>query len=210
MTAPYAVQRLRLPESLHGEGAAEFLEFSELTDAVERQIWGHEDRCSPAEFRLGVWRDTRYELTSLFFVRDGGRMVARAWCQVPLKEDRDRAMVRSEVLDEHAGRGLGRLLLDAATEEARRYGRTLLNSFTEHPAGFGAVDLGAEGPDVVVPSTGAGALPAAARSVAFARAAGFELSQVERFSELVLAEREGRCRRLRRPRVGRCAGGAPR
>lgn len=186
MSAQYRVQRLRLPDSLHGTDATEFLEFSELTDAVERQIWGHEDRCSPPEFRLGVWRDTRYELTSLFFVRDGERMVGRGWCQLALLEDRDRASVRAEVLDEYAGRGIGRLLLAAATEEAARHGRTLLNTFTEHPVGFDA-----EAPDAVVPSTGSGALPAAARSVRFARAAGFELSQVERFSELVLAEHDG-------------------
>ncbi|WP_138414249.1 GNAT family N-acetyltransferase [Sinomonas gamaensis] len=179
MSSQYRVQRLRLPASIHGEDAAEFREFSELTDSVERQIWGNDDRCSPPAFRLGVWRDTRYELTSLFFVRLGGRMVGRGWCQMPLKEDRDRAIVRAEVLDEFAGQGIGRVLLDAATEEAERYGRTLLNSFTEHPVGF-------EAEDVVVPSTGAGALPAGQRSVSFARAAGFALSQIERFSELVL------------------------
>ncbi|MEA5453495.1 GNAT family N-acetyltransferase [Sinomonas sp. JGH33] len=186
MGSQFGVQRLRLPASVHGRAAAEFLEFSDLTDAIERQIWGHEDRCSPADYRLGVWRDTRYELTSLFFVRDGGRMVGRAWCQLPLKEDLNRATVRAEVLDEYAGRGIGRRLLAAATEEAMRHGRTVLSSFTEHPAGF---DAGA--PDAVVPSTGRGALPAADRAVAFARAAGFELSQVERFSELVLAEHDG-------------------
>ncbi|MDQ4501809.1 GNAT family N-acetyltransferase [Sinomonas sp. ASV322] len=185
MTAQYRVQRLRLPSSVQGDDAREFREFSDLTDAVERQIWGHDDRCSPADFRLGVWRDTRYELTSLFFVRDGERMVGRAWCQLPLKEDLTRATVRAEVLDAYAGRGIGRLLLAAATEEATRHGRSVLSSFTEHPAGF---DAGA--PDAVVPSTGTGALPAAARSVAFALAAGFQLSQVERFSELLLAEHD--------------------
>lgn len=191
MSAPYRVQRLELPDSLHGPGASEFLEFSELTDAVERQIWGHDDRCSPPEFRLGVWRDTRYELTSLFLVRDGERMVGRGWCQLSLKEDRDRASVRAEVLDGFTGRGIGRLLLAAATEEATRHGRTLLNTFTEHPIGFELGGPDAQAPAVVVPSTGSGALPAGARSVRFARAAGFELSQVERFSELVLAEHDG-------------------
>jgi GNAT superfamily N-acetyltransferase len=190
MSSQYRVQRLRLPASIHGEGAAEFREFSELTDAVERQVWGNDDRCSPPAFRLAVWRDTRYELTSLFFVRQAGRMVGRGWCQMPLKEDRDRALVRAEVLDGFAGRGIGRQLLAAATEEAERYGRRLLNSFTEHPAGV-AAGFEAWMPDAVVPSTGAGALPADVRSVAFARAAGFQLSQVERFSELILAAHDG-------------------
>ena len=191
MSSQYRVQRLRLPASIYDADAAEFREFSDLTDAIERQIWGNDDRCSPAAFRLGVWRDTSYELTSLFFVRDGERMVGRGWCQVSLKEDRDRAMVRAEVLDDFTGRGIGRLLLDAATEEAARYSRTILNSFTEHPVGFDE-----EAPDAVVPSTGYGALPADSRAVSFASAAGFELSQVERYSELILSEYDGGRRAL--------------
>ena len=55
-------------------------------------------------------------------------------------------------------------------------------SFTEHPA-----DFDADGPDVITPLTGTGALPAAARGVRFAAAAGYRLEQVERFSSLDLA-----------------------
>ena len=93
MSADYRIERLRLPSSLEGPGAEEFHEFSRLTDAVQRQIWGHEDRCSPAGYRLRVWRDSDYDETALFFVRAGGRMVGRAWCRVSLKEDLDRATV---------------------------------------------------------------------------------------------------------------------
>lgn len=195
------VERLRLPEGLSGPGAEDFLEFSALTDAVQRQIWGHEDRCSPPEYRLRVWRDSAYDSTALFFVRDGGRMVGRAFCQVPLKEDLDRATVRAEVRQDCTGRGIGRLLLAAATEEARRRGRTVLNTFTEHPAAAvraaaaqgpaaqpaGGARAAARDQTAVVPSTGTGALPAADRAVRFARAAGFALSQVVRSSELDLA-----------------------
>ncbi|GAB4099359.1 GNAT family N-acetyltransferase [Sinomonas halotolerans] len=177
------VERLRLPESPDGADAVDFLEFSALTDAVQRQIWGHEDRCSPPSYRLRVWRESPYDSTSLFFVREAGRMVGRAWCRMPLKEDLARAQVRAEVLDSHAGRGIGRLLLAAAVEEARAHGRTVLDTFTEHPAE--TVPAGG-GPFAVVPSTGTGAVPGDARSVRFARAAGFSLSQVTRFSELVL------------------------
>lgn len=184
MSAPYHVERLRLPPSLRGPEAASFLEFSGLTDQVQRQIWGHEDRCSPPEYRLRVWRDSAYEETVLFFVRVGGQMAGRAWCRVPLSEDLGRASVRAEVLEEFSGRGLGRLLLDTAAQEARRRGRTVLDTFTEHPAATpGAPDEG----DAVVPSTGTGALPGADRSVRFARAAGFSLDQVVRFSALDLA-----------------------
>lgn len=191
MSAGYRVERLRLPLSLQGPGADDFLEYSRLADAVQRQTWGHEDRCSPPEYRLRVWRDSAYDETVLLCVRDGSRMVGRGSCQVTLKEDLDRAAVRAEVLEEFSGRGIGRLLLEAAIEEARRRGRTLVNTFTEHPAGTehaaGAADGAGGEPCAVVPSTGTGSLPAADRSVRFAQAAGFALSQVVRSSELELA-----------------------
>ncbi|WP_369045091.1 GNAT family N-acetyltransferase [Sinomonas sp. P10A9] len=185
MSAEHRVQRLRLPASLEGPEAAEFMEFSQLADAVQRQIWGHEDRCSPPEYRLRVWRDSAYDSSALFFVCEGGRMVGRAICRTPLKEDLNRATVHVEVLDMASGRGIGRLLAATVAEEAARRGRTLLDTFTEHPVG----SVHAEGPsDAVVPSTGTGTLPARDRSVRFARAAGFSLSQVTRFSEVVLPE----------------------
>ncbi|WP_460993630.1 GNAT family N-acetyltransferase [Sinomonas soli] len=203
MSAGYRIERLRLPPSLAGPGAEEFLEFSRLTDAVQRQIWGHEDRCSPPEYRLRVWRDSPYDETVLFFARAGGRMAGRAWCRVSLKEDLDRARVRAEVLDEFSRRGLGRALLEAALEEARRRGRTVVDAFTEHPVpgrpnGSGPNGSARTGPgeptagaEAVVPSTGTGTLPAGERPVRFARAAGFSLNQVVRFSELDLAEHDG-------------------
>ncbi|WP_077490624.1 GNAT family N-acetyltransferase [Sinomonas mesophila] len=199
MSADYRVQRLSLPASLEAPGAAAFLEFCGLADEVQRQIWGHEDRCSPAAYRLRAWRDSAYESTAFFYVRDGGRMVGRAWCRVPLQEDLGRAQVRAEVLEGHTGRGIGRLLLAAAVEEARRRGRTVLDTYTEHPLArpltlptLPAAAAAPDGvvPDAVVPSTGTGTVPGGDRSVRFAQAAGFALSQVTRFSELVLDEHE--------------------
>ena len=54
-------------------------------------------------------------------------------------------------------------------------------TFTEHPA-----DFDADGPDVLKPATGTGALPASARGVRFAQRAGYQLEQVERFSSLAM------------------------
>ena len=190
MSADYRVQRLTLPASLEAPDAAAFHEFSDLADEVQRQIWGHEDRCSPAAYRLRAWRDSAYESTSFFYVRDGDRMVGRAWCRVPLQEDLARAQVRAEVLEGHSGRGIGRLLLQAAVDEARRRGRTILDTYTEHPVTTLRGLSAAGAPDAVVPSTGTGAVPADSRPVRFAQAAGFALSQVTRFSELVLDEHE--------------------
>jgi hypothetical protein len=83
------------------------------------------------------------------------------------------------VLNAFTGRGIGRTLLQHAQELAAAEGRTILQSFTEHPA-----DFDADGPGRLRPATGAGFLPAAARGVRFALAAGYRLEQVERFSVL--------------------------
>ena len=128
------------------------------------QTWGNLDRATSAAARLQYWRDDAYTRLRLFFVRDDGRMVARSWVRCELQENLGSALVHVDVLDDFAGRGIGRALLVHAEALAAADGRTILQTFTEHPA-----DFDADGPDVIRPATGTGALPAGARGVRFAR-----------------------------------------
>ena len=91
------------------------------------------------------------------------------------------ALLHVHVLADFSGRGIGSALLRHAEALALAEGRTILQSYTEHPADF---DPG--GPGLVQPATGSGALPAAAPGVRFALRAGYRLEQVERFSTLAL------------------------
>ena len=182
MTTDFAIEPLRLPESLDAPDAAEFVEFGGLCDALTQEIWGHLDRATPAAARLRYWRDSPYSHTRLFFVRIDGRMAARSWIRFEQQENLTRALLHVAVLGAYSGRGVGRALLAHAEELAAANGRTVLLTFTEHPA-----DFDPDGADVMTPLTGTGAVPAEARGTRFAAAAGYRLEQVSRFSRLDLA-----------------------
>ena len=180
---PYLVEQLSFPAALEaaadGADAGEFLEFMELCDELEMQTWGNLDRSMSPAARLQHWRDNPYSRVRLHFVRVDGRMAARSWIRCELQDNLSSALLHVNVLDSFAGRGIGRTLLGHAEALAAADGRTILQTFTEHPA-----DFDVDGPNLIKPATGTGALPAGARGVRFAGQAGYRLEQVERFSSL--------------------------
>ena len=181
MTAtPYRIERLLIPDGLDSPDAADFLGVGELCDALTLQTWGNLDRATPPAARLQFWRDNDYRQVQLFFVRQDGRMVARSWVRCEVLENLRSAMVHVDVLEEFSGRGIGQALLRHAEGLAAAAGRTILQSYTEHPSGFDPDDRDT----VVMPATGTGAVPAGARGVRFALKAGYRLEQVSRFSAL--------------------------
>lgn len=198
--APYRIEPLLLPDTLDSPDAGEFLEFSTLSDALVLETWGNLDRATSTEARHRYWKEDAYQRLQLFFVRAGGRMVARSWIRYELQENLARALVHVGVLNGFTGRGIGRALLAHAEALAAADGRSVLMSFTEHPAGFDA-----EGPDVVRPATGSGALPASARAVRFAQQGGYRLEQVERFSSLAVPPAPALLDALEREALARAA-----
>jgi len=185
-TAPYLIEPLALPAALDSPDAGNFLEFSALSDALVLEVWGTLDRATPAEARLRYWRDDAYTRTRLFYVRVNGKMAARSWIRCELQDNLSSALLHVDVLAGFTGRGIGRALLAHAEACAQTEGRTILQSFTEHPDGHDTEDG-----ELIRPVTGTGGLPAAAREVRFAAAAGYQLEQVERFSSLDLARAAG-------------------
>ncbi|MFE4834251.1 GNAT family N-acetyltransferase [Arthrobacter sp. NPDC056691] len=187
MTTPsYRIEPLFLPSSLDAPDAADFLEFSDLSDAVVLETWGNLDRAAPRKARLEAWRDDDYAKLRLFFVRQDGRMVARSWVRFTQKENLEDAFLRVDVLNGFSGRGIGQALLRHAEALAAEDGRSTLQSFTEHAPGFDP-----DGAGILKPGTGTGGVPAAARGVRFAVAAGYTLEQVTRFSALDLPPSDG-------------------
>lgn len=177
--ATYRIEALALPESLDAPDAAEFLEVGQLCDALTLETWGSLDRATTAQACLRYWRDNAYSRMRIFFVRVDGQMAARSWVRFEQQENLGSALLHVAVLKAYAGRGIGRALLEHAEALAAADGRTVLKSFTEHPA-----DFDTRGPDMLAPLTGTGAVPAAARGVRFATKAGYRLEQVERYSSL--------------------------
>jgi len=84
------------------------------------------------------------------------------------------------------GRGIGRAADDLIERTAREHGRTILQSWAEHPA--------VDGPQLDAP-TGFGRIPLD-RSARFYLAAGYTLEQIVRQSRLELAGAEPRLRAL--------------
>ena len=179
ITPSYLIEQLSLPSGLDAADAAEFLEFMELCDELVLQTWGNLDRSMSAAARLQYWKDTPYSRLRQFFVRVDGRMAARSWVRFDVQDNLSSALLHVNVLDSFTGRGIGRALLEHAEALAAADGRTILQTYTEHPADFDVA-----GPDLIRPATGTGALPAGARGVRFAGQAGYRLEQVERFSSL--------------------------
>lgn len=174
------IERLVLPDALDSPDAGDFLDVGELCDALTLQTWGNLDRSTPPEARLQFWRDNAYRKIQLFFVRQDGRTAARSWIHFGLQENLGSAAVHVDVLEEFSGRGIGQALLRQVEELAAAAGRTILQGYTGHPAGFNPENHDA----TVSPATGTGALPAGARGVRFALKAGYRLEQVSRFSAL--------------------------
>ncbi|MEC5179996.1 GNAT family N-acetyltransferase [Arthrobacter sp. CG_A4] len=153
-TAPYRIEPLILPAGLDSSDAGDFLEIGKLCDALTLETWGSLDRASPAVARLQFWRDDAYRRMRIFLVRQNGRMVARSWVRCELQENLGSALIHVQVLAEFSGRGIGLALLRHAEGLAAADGRTILQSFTEHPA-----DFDVDGPGLVRPATGTGVCP---------------------------------------------------
>jgi GNAT superfamily N-acetyltransferase len=196
------IEPLVLPPSTDSPEAADFLEFSELSDALILETWGNLDLADPREARLEAWRDDDYKQARFYYVRFDGRMVARSSIALPLAENLHVAMVRVDVLNEFTGRGIGQILLRHAEEFAASHDRTTLQSSTEHAAGFDP-----HGPGILKPGTGTGGVPAVSPAVKFALAAGYTLEQVTQFSALDLPVPDGTLDALEQkadPMAGNC------
>jgi RimJ/RimL family protein N-acetyltransferase len=195
------IEALHLPADLAGPDAAEFLEFCGFCDALALQTWGSRDRTTTAKARLRFWQDNAYARMRAFFVRVDGRMVATSSVRLWQQENLDRADLHVAVLDAYTGRGIGRTLLEHAEAVAAAEHRTVFVASTQHRPGFDA-----EGQELVWPATGTGVLPAKARGVRFATAAGYRLEQVERYSTLAVAEAAPKLDSLERQALARADG----
>ena len=120
-----------------------------------------------------------YSRMRLFFVRVDGRMVASSWIRCELQENLSSALLHVDVLNDFTGRGIGRALLEHTEALAVADGRTILQTFTEHPADF---DVGRPGRHQAR-HRDRGAARRRARASG-SRNAGYQLEQVERFSSL--------------------------
>lgn len=169
---PYA-----LPSSLDVPEALPFIAASDLSNLIEREVWGNDDHCHTPEIRLESSRPNDYEERTTFLAFEGERMVGKAVVDVPLTDNLQTCYALVMVHPERRGAGLGSALYTAVEDHARQHGRSTIMGWTDARAGFDPAD-------VLIPATGAGAFPASALAARFATKHGFSLAQVDRCSVL--------------------------
>lgn len=186
MTVTATIRQYALPESLDVPEALPFIAASDLSNLIEREVWGNDDHCHTAETRLESSRPNEYEERAIFLAFEGERVVGKAVVDIPLTDNLQTGYAFVLVHPECRRKGLGTALYTTAEDYARLRGRNTIMGWTDHRAGFDAAG------DVLVPATGAGAFPAASLAARFATSRGFTLAQVDRCSVLPVARDSGR------------------
>lgn len=187
MTATVRIEPYALPESLGAPEALPFIAASDLSNAIEREVWGNEDHVHSAETRFESSRPNDYEERAIFLAYEGERVVGKGLVDVPLTDNLHTCYASVLVYPECRREGLGKALYAAVEDHARLRGRTTIMAWTDHRAGFDTTC------DVLIPATGAGAFPANSAAAYFATSHGFTLAQVDRCSVLPVG---GNWRRL--------------
>jgi GNAT superfamily N-acetyltransferase len=163
---------LLVPDSIDAPDAADFVEMVRVRNEIYRQISGHSDhRIAPDEL-LPHYRSTEYEDRLAWVIVDEGAIIGRAGLDLPKEAGSKVAFWLVELLRETWGRGIGSAAYELVERVAREHGRTVLQSWAEHPA--------APGPRLV-PPTGFGEIPEDHVARFFVRH-GYALEQVERNS----------------------------
>jgi RimJ/RimL family protein N-acetyltransferase len=160
------------PASVDDADAADFVRTVEVRNRVYREISGHGDHTmTPAEI-LPIYREDPNERRLLWLVLHEGRPVGRLGLDIPLEAGSRTAYALIELVRDAWSRGIGTAANELLERTARDAGRTILQTWVEHPA--------AEG-EQLTPPTGFGAVPRdhAAR---FLLRHGYALEQVVRMS----------------------------
>ncbi|QKJ19258.1 GNAT family N-acetyltransferase [Microbacterium hominis] len=177
---------LTLPDSVDSPDAADLLEMVRVRNIVYREIAGHDDHAMPADELLPHLRSTEHEKRLMWLVIDDGEVVGRLGVDLPLESGSKVAFWLIELLAAHQGRGIGTAAYDLVERTARDNGRTVLQSWAEHPA--------ADGPRLAAP-TGFGTIPED-RAARFYQRHGYTLEQIERCSAFDLTGSFDEVRRL--------------
>jgi GNAT superfamily N-acetyltransferase len=163
---------LIVPATIDAPDAADFVEMVHVRNRIYREISGHDDhRIAPDEL-LPHYRVTEYERRLAWVIVDDGTIIGRIGVDLPLENDSKVAFWLIELLRDAWGRGIGSAAHGLVEQVARENGRSVLQSWAEHPE--------APGPRLA-PPTGFGEIPRDHAARFFLRH-GYALEQVERNS----------------------------
>ncbi|MHA7295363.1 GNAT family N-acetyltransferase [Arthrobacter sp. HLT1-21] len=175
------IDHLPRPVSLELPGGADFVAAAELSNLVERVLWGNDDHFYSPQARYEASQPNDYEERVMFVARDGGNVVGKAIIDIPLTDNLGTCYVFVVVHPNYRSRGLGSRLYRTLEDHAAGIERSTIMAWTDEPAGFDQAPA-----SVLVPATGAGAFPRNCATTALALRNGFQLAQVDRCSVLNL------------------------
>ncbi len=163
---------LTVPASVDAPDATDFLAMVETRNRIYREISGHDDDYHPAEALLPHYLPDDYELRLVWLAVLEGRVVGRVGVDVPLEPGSRAAYWLVELLPEVWGQGIGSAAYQLVERAARAHGRTVLQSWAQHPDAPG---------ERLDPPTGFGSIPLDHGARFFLRH-GHALEQIERRS----------------------------
>lgn len=178
MTPPTGVEfrPLTIPASMDAPDADEFREFTRVRNEVYREISGTDDDTLAPEELLPHYQPSPEEIRYVWVAVVDGEIVGRVGVDIPLEDGSRGAFWLIELLRAHHGRGIGSAGYELIEKTAREHGRSVLQSWAQHPD--------APGPRLEAP-TGFGSIPDD-RVARFYQRHGYRLEQIERESALDL------------------------
>ncbi|MDF2992298.1 MAG: histone acetyltransferase [Microbacterium sp.] len=165
-------RRLHIPASIDGDDAADFREMTRVRNLVYAEISGHDDHTMPADELLPNFQPDPAQVRYSWIVVLDDEVVGRVGLDMPQEEGARSGFWLVELLRSVWGRGIGRAGFALVERTAREHGRTVLQSWAEHPA--------AGGPHLDAP-TGFGSVPHD-HIARYFLASGHSLEQVVRVS----------------------------
>ena len=174
ITAPVGVELrpLTIPASMDAADAADFAEMVHVRNRIYREIAGHDDHRIAADELLPHYQPDQYQRRLGWIIDVDGVVVGRAGVDLPLEEGSRTAFWLIELIHDVWGRGIGSLAHASIERIARENGRSVLQSWAEHPDVPGAR---------LTAPTGFGSIPEDHVARFFVRH-GYSLEQVERNS----------------------------
>ena len=163
---------LTIPASVTSDDAADFRDMVDARNQIYREITGNDDDYMSAAELLPHYQPDEHEIRLSWIIVRDGRVIGRVGVDIPLEEGSRVSFALVELVQEHWSQGIGSRAHELVEKASREHGRTIIQSWAEHPAAPG---------DRLAAPTGFGSIPRdhAAR---FYLAHGYSLEQVERKS----------------------------
>jgi GNAT superfamily N-acetyltransferase len=163
---------LTIPTTMDAPDAGDFADMVRVRNVIYRELSGHDDHRIEADELLPHYQPNEYERRLSWLVLEDGTAIGRIGLDLPAEKGSKVAFWLIELLQATWGRGIGSAAYELVERIARESGRTVLQTWADHPA--------ADGPRLT-PPTGFGEIPED-HMARFLLRHGYTLEQVERNS----------------------------